>query len=75
MELDQADGDELESAIELFGELLSDPEPDGRLKHRADYFPNRPGTIETANRMWYAAYVINQDGSITIARLVPQRKL
>lgn len=74
-ELDRADSDEVESAIELFSDLLNDPTPDGRLRHRADYFPNRPGTIETANQEWYAAYRINHDGSVTIARLRLQRKL
>ena len=67
--LEKANRYEVEAAIDLFAEILRDPEPDEQTKFRADYFPNRPSVILTNNDYWHMAYTIEQDGSISVSRL------
>ena len=66
--LDRANPSEVESAVEMFVELLQDPQPDEITKHTASDFHYQTGVIETANDIWYIAYVIGEQG-IVIVRL------
>ena len=69
LELEKANGNEVEAAIDLFAEVLRSPEPDEQTKFRADYFPNRSGVILTNNRYWHMAYMIENDRVISVSRL------
>lgn len=66
--LERATQDEVESAVNTFAEILRNPEPDGIAKFSADYFPDQSGIVETANDIWYMAYIILQD-EIHVIRL------
>ena len=57
------------SALLTLYSILMDPSVDNANKFRADYFPNRPGTIEFSDRNWYIAYVVQNDGDVYIARM------
>ena len=66
--LDRATQDELDTALSTFARILRDPEPDGNTRFTADYFQDQPGIVETADEIWYMAYLILQD-EIHIIRL------
>ena len=57
------------SALLTLYSILMDPTVDNENKFSADYFPNRPGTIEFSDSNWYIAYVIQNDGDVYIARM------
>ena len=57
------------SALLTLYSILMNPTVDNENKFSADYFPNRPGTIEFSDRNWYIAYVVRDDGDVYIARM------
>ena len=63
------------SALITLYSILMDPSVDDENKFSADYFPNRPGTIEFSDRNWYVAYVVRDDGDVYIARMYHKSSL
>ena len=63
-ELDKASLEDVESAIDLFRHILSDPEAGTS----ATSYPNQPMVKEIANTDWYLAFTLDE-GSVVIRRL------
>ena len=63
-ELDKASLEEVESAIDLFMHILSDPEAGTPVA----FYPNQPMVKEIANADWYLAFTF-EEGSVVIRRL------
>lgn len=64
-----AQGELYLSALYTLYSILLNLYVDDEYKFSADYFPNRPGTIEFSDRDWYIAYAIRDNGDVYIARM------
>ena len=64
-----AQGELYLSALYTLYSILLNPYVDDEYKFSADYFPNRPGTIEFSDSDWYIAYAIRDNGDVYIARM------
>lgn len=71
----EAQGELYLSALYTLYSILLDPYVDNEYKFSADYFPNRPGTLEFSDSDWYIAYAIRNGGDVYIARMYHKSSL
>ena len=64
--LNSADTDEVENALDLFEDLLTNPYPDAQAGDTSD--PSRNESMQASNGYWIAAYVV-QEYEVTIVRI------